>query len=116
MWFAGDTGYNQHDFIAIGNYIDTLQKELDVALIPIGAYAPRGFMKAYHVNTEEAVRIHHDVRAKLSIGMHWGTFPLTAEKPMDPFHWLNKIRKETGFDNNSQFDTLAIGETRLIPR
>ena len=111
FWFAGDTGYNDKDFLDIGKYIDEVGKPLDLALIPIGAYAPRWFMKAYHVNTEEAVQIHHDINAKLSLGMHWGTFPLTAEKPMEPYERLNKIRLQGGIKKGTNFKTLQIGET-----
>jgi len=77
VYFAGDTGYSK-DFADIGNKLGPV----DLALLPIGAYAPRWFMKSMHVNPEEAVRIHQDVRARQSAAMHWGTFRLT-EEPMD---------------------------------
>jgi N-acyl-phosphatidylethanolamine-hydrolysing phospholipase D len=71
-------------------------------------------MKAYHVNTEEAVQIHHDLNAKLSLGMHWGTFPLTAEPPMEPFQRLNRIRAQGGIAKGTAFETLKVGETFTI--
>lgn len=49
FWFAGDTGYNPHQFKQIGNQLGPV----DLALIPIGAYSPRWFMKQQHVNPEE---------------------------------------------------------------
>jgi N-acyl-phosphatidylethanolamine-hydrolysing phospholipase D len=57
---------------------------LDLALIPIGAYKPRWFMSPQHVSPEDAVQLHLDVRSKLSIAMHYGTFILTDEDPCEP--------------------------------
>ncbi len=48
IFFAGDSGYAGH-FKDIGNKYGSF----DLALIPIGAYEPRWFMKPYHVNPEE---------------------------------------------------------------
>lgn len=36
-------------------------------------------MKDQHVNTEEAVQIHEDIKSKNSLGIHWGTFSLSYE-------------------------------------
>lgn len=110
FWFAGDTGYNPKTFKEIGER----NGPVDLALIPIGAYAPRSFMGTYHVNPTEAVKIHAEVQARRSFGMHWGTYPLTAEAPMDPLAKLAAARATAGLGID-QFDTLAIGETRVLP-
>ena len=36
-------------------------------------------MQCQHINPEEALAIHNDVRAIKSIGIHWGTFNLSQE-------------------------------------
>ncbi|MGH8541354.1 MAG: MBL fold metallo-hydrolase, partial [Stenotrophobium sp.] len=77
VFFAGDTGYSK-DFADIGERF----APIDLALIPIGAYEPRSFMRPVHVNPEEAVKIHRDIGSRQSVAMHWGTFRLTLE-PLD---------------------------------
>ena len=53
FWFAGDTGY-----CPVFSQIGRKYGPFDLAAIPVGAYDPRSFMKAMHVNPEEAVQIH----------------------------------------------------------
>lgn len=86
IYFAGDTGFGKHfDLIAKKHPI------IDVALIPIGAYEPRWFMKEAHMNPEDALDAHLILKPKLSIGMHFGTFQLTDEGPLKPIEDLEKI-------------------------
>ena len=39
----------------------------------------RDFMRGQHVDPEEAVKVHQDVRSQKSVGIHWGTFDLALE-------------------------------------
>ena len=39
----------------------------------------RWFMKCQHINPEDAVLVHQEVKAKKSLGIHWGTFNLSYE-------------------------------------
>ena len=108
-WFAGDTGYNEVQFKQVYQRYGAV----DVALIPIGSYAPRWFMQATHVNPAEAIWIHNDLKAGLSIGMHWGTFQLSAEPFFEPEQKLNALVAAGALDQG-QFITLKIGETRAL--
>ena len=36
-------------------------------------------MKPQHINPEDAVLVHQEVKAKKSLGIHWGTFNLSYE-------------------------------------
>jgi L-ascorbate metabolism protein UlaG (beta-lactamase superfamily) len=109
VYFAGDTGYCPH-FAEIHHRFP----RIDLALLPIGAYEPRWFMRTHHMNPEEAVRAHRDLRAKRSIGMHFGTFQLTDEAIDAPVLALRHERASAGIDDH-EFDVLAFGETREFP-
>jgi L-ascorbate metabolism protein UlaG (beta-lactamase superfamily) len=76
IYHVGDTAYGD------GSIFRAIQEKYgapEVALLPIGAYEPRWFMQAQHVNPEEAVRIMMDCGAHQAFGHHWGTFQLTHE-------------------------------------
>lgn len=106
LFFAGDTGYSK-DFQDIGNRFG----RMDLSLIPIGAYAPRWFMKDMHCNPQEAVQIHLDVRSIKSIGMHWGTFLNLTDEPLEePPTLLRKALNNKGLRGDS-FVTMQHGET-----
>jgi L-ascorbate metabolism protein UlaG (beta-lactamase superfamily) len=109
VFFGGDTGYSSADFKAIGARFGSI----DLGLIPIGAYAPRWFMGVQHVDPDEAVKIHQDIRARRSLGIHWGTFQLTDE-PLDqaPVD-LAAARQKHGLAS-SDFFTVKHGETRRL--
>jgi N-acyl-phosphatidylethanolamine-hydrolysing phospholipase D len=80
VYFAGDSGY-----CSVFEEIGALLGPFDAALIPIGAYEPRWFMGAAHMNPEEAVQVYRDVGGKGAfVGMHWGTWRLTFEDPLEP--------------------------------
>ena len=76
-FFAGDSGF----FRGFAEY-GRLFPGLDLAILPTGAYEPRWFMKAVHMNPEEALQAFRDLGARHMLPMHWGTFDLTDE-PID---------------------------------
>jgi N-acyl-phosphatidylethanolamine-hydrolysing phospholipase D len=110
MFFAGDTGYSK-DFTDIGMRFGGF----DFSQIAVGCYSPRWFMQDQHINEEEAVKIHLDVRSKLSMGVHWGTFRLCDEAIEAPITELPKARKKLGVADEA-FVLFALGETRVLKR
>jgi len=117
VWFGGDTAYSQ-DFADIHRRFAERQngRGFDLALIPIGAYEPRWFMRAQHVDPTEAVLIHRDLAAERSIGIHWGTFELTDESLDEPPQALARAARQAGLADDA-FTVLAVGSTRrFAPR
>jgi N-acyl-phosphatidylethanolamine-hydrolysing phospholipase D len=116
LFFAGDTGYSR-DFADIRTRFAERQRDggFDLALLPIGAWAPRWFMRDQHVDVEEALKIHADLGARRSLGVHWGTFALSDEALDEPPRQLALQRAAAGMAE-SVFFTLAIGQTQRLPR
>ncbi len=105
IYFGGDSGYGNH-------YTETKLKlgPPDVALLPIGAYEPRWFMRDMHMNPEEAIQAHLDLGAKVSLPMHFGTFQLTDEGFKEPVADLEKARKGKGL-SEEVFPVLEQGQS-----
>ncbi|MFV0280103.1 MAG: MBL fold metallo-hydrolase [Rhodoblastus sp.] len=81
IYIAGDTGYGDG---AIFRAIFRAHGAMRLALLPIGAYAPRWFMRGQHVDPDEAVRIFQDIGAARALACHWGVFRLTDEAVDEP--------------------------------
>ncbi|HEX2010744.1 MAG TPA: MBL fold metallo-hydrolase [Roseateles sp.] len=119
LFYAGDTGYSR-EFRDMRERFAARQSAahgggFDIALLPLGAYEPRWFMQTQHVNVEEACRIHLDLGAKRSLGVHWGTFELSDEALDEPPRALAAQRPLHGL-GEQDFFVLAVGETRRLTR
>lgn len=111
VYFAGDTGYCPH-FREIAERFGPI----DVALLPIGAYEPRWFMAAQHMNPADAVRAHRDLGARHSVAMHFGTFQLTPEAFDAPVRELDEALAVQAVES-SRFVVPTVGGTiRVSPR
>ena len=106
LYFAGDSGYDERLFVEIGRRCGAP----DLAMIPIGAYEPRWFMEAAHMNPAEALRVHRDVGAHRSVAMHWGTFQLTDEAREEPVRALSEAKGGDAVD----FSVLSPGESLSV--
>jgi L-ascorbate metabolism protein UlaG (beta-lactamase superfamily) len=105
IYFAGDTAYAPF-------FRDVRQRlgASDLALLPIGAYEPRWFMKSVHMNPAEAVQAHLDLEAAESVGMHFGTFQMTSEGIDEPLRALERARRARHVPP-AQFRTVGFGES-----
>jgi N-acyl-phosphatidylethanolamine-hydrolysing phospholipase D len=108
VFFGGDSAYCN-----IFKSIGTKYGPFDMALVPIGAYKPRWFMKDVHCSPNEAVQIHKDLNAKQTLGIHWGTFHLADEDHIEPALELAKARQKNGLTSKDIF-TLQQGETLIF--
>ena len=109
VYFAGDTGY-----CAQFAEIRSRYGVVDVALLPIGAYEPRWFMREQHMNPDEAVRAHLDLGTRLSIATHFGCFQLTDEGIDDPVRELG-VALRAHEVAPAKFRVLETGETLRLP-
>lgn len=110
IFFAGDTGWGD------GSWVREVARQgpFRLAIIPIGAYEPRDFMKTNHVNPEEAVRIFEALQPAKALGMHWGTFQLTFEPINDPPRQLARLRRERGIAAD-RFIATEVGRSFSVP-
>lgn len=108
VYFAGDTGYG-HWFKEIG----ARHPGIDLALLPIGAYAPRWWLSDVHTDPEEAVQACDDLGARNMAPMHWATFVLSAEPVLEPLTRVRAAWEHTGRPREQLWD-LPVGASRLL--
>lgn len=88
VYFCGDSAYGPH-FAETGNL-----GKIDLAILPIGSYGPRWFMRRIHMTPAEAITAFEEMRAAHMIPIHYGTFRLSFENPEAPLKWLRTILEE----------------------
>ncbi|MEC8308017.1 MAG: MBL fold metallo-hydrolase [Pseudomonadota bacterium] len=58
----------------------------DLALIEIGAYAPRKLLRSVHASPENTVETGEATKVKSLLGIHWGTIKLSQANTFEPAH------------------------------
>ena len=109
VFFAGDTAY--------APFFRDIRERLgpiDLALLPIGAYEPRWFMRSVHMNPAEAVQAHVDLDARQSFGVHFGTFQMTTEGIDEPLRALEAARDALGIAPSRFKRILGFGESMRL--
>jgi L-ascorbate metabolism protein UlaG (beta-lactamase superfamily) len=109
VFFAGDTGMSPH-FAQIRARFGPMR----LAVLPIGAFEPRWFMKPIHIDPDEALSAHLALSAKTSVGMHFGTFQLADEAQTGAQERLLTAVARAA-PPKPVFWVLGFGEGRLVP-
>jgi len=106
IYFVGDSAYGDGR-----HFREARQRHgpLRLAILPIGAYEPRWFMRDQHMSPAEAVQVFIDCGAELAFGHHYGTFQLTDEAIDAPVIALAEALKANGI-SPEQFRTLLPGQ------
>jgi L-ascorbate metabolism protein UlaG (beta-lactamase superfamily) len=110
IYCVGDSGFGDGATFA---RVSTRHPGLAAALLPIGAYEPRWFMRNNHMNPQEAVEALQLCGATCAFGHHWGTFRLTneaIEQPPTDLAAALARRSITG----DRFQALRPGEVRMV--
>ena len=111
IYFAGDTGYaDGSHFVAARQALGPFR----LALLPIGAYEPRWFMRPQHMNPAEAVQAFDDLGCAWAMGIHFGTFRLTDEAHDAPVRDLASALAQRDLDPG-RFRALANGQAWDVP-
>ena len=107
IYHVADSGYGDGFY-----FRDAREKygPFRLAILPIGAYEPRWFMRDQHMNPEDAVQAFRDCGAEYALGHHYGTFQLTDEAIDAPVQALDAARKAAEIPAE-QFRLLKPGET-----
>jgi L-ascorbate metabolism protein UlaG (beta-lactamase superfamily) len=106
IYFVADSGYGD------GHYFRSARINhgpFKLAILPIGAYEPRWFMRDHHMNPVEAVQALIDCGAEIALAHHYGTFQLTDEAIDAPLLALEEALKKTGIPLE-RFATLRPGQ------
>ncbi len=104
IFFSGDTAYS-----LIFKSINKDFGNFDICLLPIGAYSPSFIMSQSHATPQEAYQIFNDLKGKLFIPMHYGTYDLSDEPLGEPLKLLDAC-----FENKTKLKKLNVGESYII--
>jgi L-ascorbate metabolism protein UlaG (beta-lactamase superfamily) len=110
IYCVGDTGFGDGATFA---RVAKRHPGLALALLPIGAYEPRWFMRNSHMNPEEAVAAMELSGTAQAFGHHWGTFRLTNEPVEQPLVDLAAALGRRAIAP-AHFPALRPGEVRML--
>ena len=109
IYHAGDSAHGPA-FAQIGVRLGPI----DLACLPVGAYAPRWFQAPAHIDPAQAVAACQQVGARRMLPIHWGCWNLGREPLLAPWRRTRQAWAAAGLPTDRLWD-LAIGETRALP-
>ncbi len=89
IYFGADSGYYD-GFKKIGDRLGPF----DLTMLDAGAYNPE--WESIHMGPENAVKAHLDLRGKLLMPIHWGTFPLAIHPWTEPVERVIAAAEKAG--------------------
>jgi len=110
IYFVGDSAYGDG-----GHFRRACERHgpFRLAILPIGAYEPRWFMRDQHMNPAEAVQALIDSGAETALAHHFGTFQLTDEAIDAPLIALDVALRAAGI-SPERFQALRPGQVREL--
>ena len=116
MSFKNKFNFNMSDKDLIN--IDVKAKEkfgsFRLALLPIGAYEPRWFMKYSHMNPEEMIKAHIDLGSPYTIPSHYDVFELADEPRGEALKNLEKAKND--LNKGNKIKNIHPGEFWMVPK
>ncbi len=91
VFFGGDSGYTSA-FADIGER----HGPFDLTMLPIGAYDRR--WPDVHMDPEQAVQAHLELRGQVMLPIHWATFDLAFHTWSAPVEWVREQAADAGID------------------
>ena len=102
---------------AFGGFLNEIKKKFHhfrLAVLPIGSYEKRWFMKTQHMNPDDAVRAHKMLSIRQSVGIHFGTFNEHPEQTIDAHEEDLKVALKKHNVSEMEFWILKFGEGRNV--
>jgi L-ascorbate metabolism protein UlaG (beta-lactamase superfamily) len=91
IYFGADSGYSP-EFKAIGEALGPF----DLTMLEIGAYGK--FWPDIHMGPDNASNAHLELKGKLMMPIHYGTFNLAPHAWYEPVEWLVPMAKQKHID------------------
>jgi L-ascorbate metabolism protein UlaG (beta-lactamase superfamily) len=107
IYYSGDTA------LGSGKIFDIIYEKYGkpiLAILPIGTYEERDFMKSVHINPDDAMVIRQRLGSPKTLGVHYGTFRLSDENPDHQIKDFELACKKYGVSGHEDFRLLKVGE------